>query len=73
MVAEPSKTSTVVADSKEKSLVKNNDTLTVTVIFKYEDFPYQELKVTIHKSRDVSDLWCRTLSWMMKEFNFEED
>ena len=48
-----SKASTVPADSKEKSPVQNSDTLTVTVTFKHENFPPQELKVTIHKSRDV--------------------
>lgn len=45
----------------------------MTVILKFDNFPSQELQVNIHKSRDVADLWKRTLSWLVDNFQFKYD
>lgn len=42
----------------------------MTVILKFDNLPPQELKVNIHKSRDVVDLWKRSLSWLVDNYQF---
>ena len=48
------------ASMSSKTTKKDSYLLTVTLIFKYETYDTQELPITIHKDRDVQDVYDRT-------------
>ena len=49
----------------------DSSTVKLTLTLKYESYAAQELTVEMHKSRDVSDLYDRTETWLTQCFNYQ--
>ena len=52
---------------------KDENTVEVKVVLKFEDYSQQEFDIKIHKSREVSDLYSRTQTWLQEKFNMDPD